>query len=100
MASNPRCEIPDCAEHYACRLRNKGLQVSPRAQSTRTLNWRPTPSIPPARNRELMYSDRPDGSKMPIMTEDGTHIRRKQYDEQRHQIDANIRRIRSGAASP
>lgn len=100
MATTEVCTIPECTEHYACRLRNKGMQVSPRALATRTHNWRPTPSIPPARNRELMYDHRPDGSMMPILKPDGTHIRRKEYEEKRHQIEANRRRIQSGAASP
>ena len=65
---------------------------------SRTQNWRPTPSKPPAYNRELVYDVRPDGSKMPIMKADGTQLRRREYDEKSHQIDANLRRIQSGAA--
>lgn len=100
MAHRPICEIPNCVEHYACRLRNKGLQISPKAQSTRTLNWRPTKSVPPARNKELMYSERPDGSKMPILKSDGEHLRRREYDEKRVKIDNTIRQTRnSGLAS-
>lgn len=100
MAHRPICEIPNCVEHYACRLRSKGLQVSPKAQSTRTLNWRPTKSVPPARNKELMYSERPDGSRMPILKMDGEQLRRKEYDEKRSKIDSIIRQTRdSGLAS-
>jgi hypothetical protein len=95
MASRPLCIIPGCDFHYACKLRNKGMQVSPRAQMSRTQNWRPTPSVPPAYNKQLMYDTRPDGSKMPILTATGDHLRRREYDEKRHQIDATIRRIRN-----
>ena len=96
MASRNKCDIPDCDLHYACRLRNKGLQISPRAQSTRTLNWRPTKSVPPAYNKQLMYSDRPDGSKMPMLKGDGTHMYRSEYDRDPKRFDANIRAAHQG----
>lgn len=93
------CTEPDCTEHYACRLRNKGLQVSPRAQGTRTQNWRPTPSVPPSRNKQIMYDERPDGSKMPILKPDGSVVRQREWDEKRHQYESTIRKLRSGATS-
>lgn len=99
MASRPvgSCDVPDCDEHYACRLRGKGLQVSPRAESTKTQNWRPTKSEPPSRNKQIIYQDRPGGTKMPVLKADGTVLRQREYDEKRHVIDANIRRIRNTA---
>lgn len=99
MATRPvgSCNVPDCDEHYACRLRSKGLQVSPRAESTKTQNWRPTKSVPPARNREIIYQDRPGGTKMPVLKADGSVLRRREFDEKRHQIESNIRRIRTTA---
>ena len=95
MADRPLCETPGCDEHYACRLRNKGLQVSPRAQMTRTQNWRPTPAVIPSRNKQLVYDERPDGSKMPVLKPDGTHLRMKEYLDNKAHFDASITRTRT-----
>lgn len=65
---------------------------------TRTQNWRPTPFAPPTRNKEIIYSERAGGTKMPLLNPDGSVVRRKQYDERRHQIESTIRTLRSGAA--
>lgn len=93
------CDVPGCQEHYGCRLKNKGIQLSPRATASRTQNMRPEPVEPPAFNREIMYDERPGGYKMPILKPDGHVLRRKEYGERRSEITANMRRIRSGAAS-
>lgn len=100
MATRPvgSCE-PGCEEHYACRLRGKGLHVSPRAESTRTQNWRPTKSEPPAYNKTIMYDERPGGYKMPILKPDGGVIRQREWDQKRHQYEANIRRIRNSSTA-
>lgn len=100
MPSQPHCVVEGCVEHYACRLRNKGLQVSPRAQSTRTLNWRPTPSIPPKSNGALLYDTRPDGSKMPVLREDGSHVYVREAREAGGQVESTIRRIRNSGTAP
>lgn len=97
MPTRPMCTIPACdnPDHYACRLRAKGTQVSPRAQSTRTQNWRPTPFKPPSYNKQIMYDERPGGIKMPILNPDGSLVRRKQFDEHKSEITNNMRRIRT-----
>jgi hypothetical protein len=89
------CQIPECMEHYGCRLRKKGIQLSPRATPTATQNWRPTPSEPPSLNAQIIYDERPGGVKMPLMNPDGTLVRHKQWRENRKTIEANIRRIRA-----
>jgi hypothetical protein len=89
------CQIPGCEEHYACRLRGKGLQVSPRAMSTRTQNWRPTKSVPPKSNGELVYQDRPGGTKMPVFNPDGTQLYKRDYVADKRRIDNTIRQIRN-----
>jgi hypothetical protein len=61
---------------------------------TRTQNWRPTPFEPSSYNAQIMYDERPNGIKMPLMNEDGSLVRRKQWDENRHKIESTIRRIR------
>lgn len=86
---------PGCDVHYGCRLRNKGLQVSPRAQMTKTQNWRPTPSVPPSYNKQIVYDERPGGTKVPVLKADGSVLRRKEFDEKRHTITDTMRRIRT-----
>lgn len=91
------CSTPGCVEHYACRLRDKGLQVSPRATPTTTLNMKPTPGKPPAYNREIIYNERPGGTKIPLLNPDGSVVRRRQYDREKAQITSTIRRIRNSS---
>jgi len=97
MATRPvgSCTIENCDEHYSCRMRNKGLQVSPRATPTKTLNMKPKPGTPPAYNREIIYNERPGGIKMPLLNADGSVVRRRQYDREKAKITSNIRRIRN-----
>lgn len=95
MPSQPLCQIPDCTDHYGCRLRNKGLQVSPRAQMTRTQNWRPTPSKPPSINKQIIYDERPGGGKMPVLKADGSVLRHKEYTENKHKVESTIRNLRT-----
>jgi len=75
-------------------MRAKGTQVSPRAQMSRTQNWRPTPSTPPSRNKQIVYDERPGGIKMPLMHPDGTVVRQKYADEHSHQITDHLRKTR------
>ena len=93
------CEVANCNEHYGCRLRSKGLQVSPKATPTKTLNWRPTKSEPPAINRQIIYEDRPGGSKIPILKLDGEPLRGKEYRENKSTIDATIHSLRNSGTS-
>lgn len=93
------CDIAGCTEHYGCRLRNKGIQLSPTATASRTLNMVPTKVVPPAFNKQIMYDERPDGSKMPILKPNGDVLRRKEYGEKRAQIEANRKRIRQSNPS-
>jgi hypothetical protein len=95
MASRPLCTDDNCDAHYACRLRAKGLQVSPRAQSTKTLNWKPTPSVPPSINKTIIYDERPGGYKMPVLKPDGDVLRWKEYTEKRHKVESHLRHAHS-----
>jgi len=58
----------------------------------------PTKVVPPAFNKQIMYDERPDGSKMPILKPNGDVLRRKEYGENRHTIEANRKRIRQSAS--
>mgnify|MGYP001177775805 CR=1 FL=1 len=76
-------------------MRDKGLQVSPRATPTQAHNMKPTPGKPPAYNREIIYNERPGGIKMPLLNADGSVVRRRQFDREKHKITSTIRRIRT-----
>jgi len=89
------CEVEGCTEHYGCRLKAKGIQLSNKVTATRTKNMRPTPSIPPAINAQIIYDERPGGVKMPLMNPDGTVVRHKQYRDNEAKIEAIRRHVRA-----
>lgn len=94
------CYIDGCQEHYGCRLKAKGLNVSPKATPTKNLNWRPTKSVPPASNKQIIYEDRPGGTKIPILKLDGEPLRGKEYRENQSKIDATIHTLRTSGEAP
>jgi hypothetical protein len=87
------CQIDGCEEHYGCRLRAKGVQVSPKATPSRH-NKRKARVEPPSWNKGIVYDDRPGGTKMPVLNPDMTPVRMKQGAEQRHKITKHLRRSR------
>lgn len=87
------CDIPGCEEHYGCRLRNKGIQLSPVATPTRH-NRRKDRVEPPSWNRAILYDERPGGYKMPVMNADLSPVRMKQASEQRRKINDHLRASR------
>lgn len=91
MICDGSCE-PEC---YGCSMRNKGLQVSPAAMPNRR-NHNPGTRAQPNWEKGVIYDERPDGSRMPIF-EPGrrTPLHVKQYAEQRHDIDAQIKNLKS-----
>lgn len=88
------CQIEGCEEHYGCRLRSKGVQVSPNATPTRH-NRRKDKVEPPSWNKGIVYDERPGGTKMPVLNQDMTPVRMKQGAEQRHKINDHLRRSRT-----
>lgn len=84
----------DCTcDTYGCQLRRKGVQLSPQATPNRRNNiLGRRPNVP---GQPIVYQDRPDGSKMPIITSTGDFLRRKQYLERKHEIDAKLAEQRS-----
>lgn len=89
------CQQQGCQQHYGCRLRNKGIRLSNAVTSTRTKNMRPTPFADPVQNAQIMYDERPGGTKMPFLNDNGTVLRHKQWRENKAGITDNIRRIRT-----
>jgi hypothetical protein len=94
------CQEPGCDEHYGCRLKNKGINLSPQINKTATRNWRPRKDEPPGVNAQILYDKRPDGSMMPVMNPNGTVVRHKQAVEQRHKIADTMARIRAQNVDP
>lgn len=93
------CMVVGCEEHYACRLRAKGLNVSPRLQMTRTLNWRPTVTPPPSHYANIAGERRPDGSFSPYFNPDGSPVRHRQAQREAGKIKDTVQRIRAEAAA-
>jgi len=87
------CQIEGCEEHYGCRLRAKGVQVSPSATPSRH-NRRKDRVEPPSWNKGIVYDERPGGTKMPVLNPDMTPVRMKQGAEQRHKINDHLRKSR------
>lgn len=94
------CDVPGCDAHYGCRIKNKGVQVSPRATPSRVRHPHPVPREPPAYNREIMYSHRPGGTKVPLINgTTGDVIRRKEYENKRHSYETIRRRQHTATTS-
>lgn len=83
------CQVPGCQQHYGCRLRSKGLHVSPRATPNRR---RPEPyrrGQAGAWEKGLALDER----GVPILDEKLTPLNTKTYAEQRHRIDETFRKM-------
>jgi hypothetical protein len=90
------CPIPDCTAHFACSLRNKGVQLSPKATPNRTTARKHVvrPMQQPSWENGIVTDRRPDGSRMPVLAP-GT-LRPLGVHEQasmRHRIDEGLRRL-------
>lgn len=95
------CAVPGCDIHYGCRMKAKGLQVSPRVgASTGTRNFTPSIDPPaPAHYRTVLTEDRPGGFKMPILNSDATVIRHRQAQREKHEIADRLARSRALVAA-
>ena len=81
------CQIPGCTEHYACRLRAKGVQIGPAATPSKEKKGRLTPTAHRPDLARVEYDERPNGTKMPIFNPDGTPVRVRQAQEQSKKLD-------------
>lgn len=80
----------DC---WGCRIRAKGVQVSPSATPSRR-NTIPPRTADPAWERGLAGERRCDGSFMPYLNEHGSPLHVKEAGERRHEINAQVDRLR------
>jgi len=78
-------------------MRKKGIQLSPKATPTRTQNMVASPHTDNRFEGQILYDERPDGSKMPILDMDGQTIRRGNVSAGGlAEIESNLRAVRSG----
>lgn len=76
------CQTPGCDEHYGCRLRSKGVQIGTLATPSKDKKGRLTPTAPRPDLARVVYDERPNGTKMPLLNPDGTPVRVRQAREQ------------------
>lgn len=83
----------DCGA-YACRLRAKGVQVSPQATPTSSnkSTTRPREHQYNSWEKGIATEKRAGGREMPILDREGQVIPIKKFTEQRHQYEENRRR--------
>ena len=81
---------PPCS--YGCELRQKGVGVAPSAMPSRMNSVAP-PKANPVWERGIVYDDRPDGSRMPVLSpKTGKPLRVKEHAENRHTIREGLKR--------
>lgn len=92
------CTLPQCVEHFACQLRNKGVQVSPKATPSRVRNrTQPVrPMAEPSWEKGIVGERRIDGSFMPVLVPGsdrpmGVH----EQAGQRSTVETGLRRLKS-----
>jgi len=85
------CTDLDCEAHYACILRSKSFQVSPKATPNRRNN-RPPRQHDNSWEKGVLRDER----GIPIRR-NGKVIPVKQAAGQRHQIESELRRLKQGA---
>lgn len=88
------CDIDDCDEHYACRLRAKGVQIGTLATPSKVKKGRLTPTAAQTHLGEVQYDERPNGTRMPILNPDGTPVRKGQARQQEKKL-SEFRRLQA-----
>lgn len=91
------CQVAGCEEHYACRLRAKGLHFSATATPTARASSAPPRTPDPAWERGIVGERRPDGSFMPVLRPGsvGTPLRVHEHSSIRGQVDEGIKRLKT-----
>ena len=81
------CQIEGCSDHFACRLRSKGVQIGTLATPSRPKRGRLTPTAPETHLGEIQYDERPGGARMPILNPDGTPVRKGQAKRDERKVE-------------
>lgn len=83
------CVVDGCQEHYGCRLRAKGLQVSPKATPSRVNNrpFVPRPMQTDSFRSGITGETRRDGSFMPYIHKDGSLLRQGTMTNDRRRLE-------------
>lgn len=89
------CHEEDCTQHLGCRLRAKGMQLSPKATPTKTRRHKYRPPSQPSWEAGVAGERRPDGSFMPYLDADRNEMGVKEYAERRRDVDAAVGRLKS-----
>lgn len=93
------CQVPDCDQHYACRLREKGVQIGTLATPSRQKKGRLTPTAPQTHLGEVVYDERPNGTRMPLVNPDGTPVRKGQARRQERKVEEFRRQLHASNPS-
>lgn len=80
------CQQPGCTEHYGCRLRAKGVQIGTLATPSRPKKGTLTPTASRPDLAKVVYDERPNGTKMPVLNPDGTVVRVGQARREPHRL--------------
>lgn len=92
------CTTVGCTEHYGCRLRAKGVQVSPLATPTRVQNRPRTfrPTVEPSWEKGIVSEARPGGTRMPVLAPGSTRpLGVHELAGQRSKVQEGIKRLHS-----
>ena len=81
------CDLPDCDEHYACRMRAKSVVIAPSATPSRHNRKSPQRARYNAWERGVAGEQRAGGTRMPYIGTDGQPIRLKKYHEKQKHYD-------------
>lgn len=93
------CRVPDCTDHYGCRLRAKGVQIGTLATPSRPKRGRLTPTAPQTHLGEVQYDERPNGTRMPIINPDGSPVRKGQAKQQAAKVEGFRRQLQQSNAA-
>lgn len=96
MAVHPE----DCGcDTYGCRLRRKGVQVSPAATPNRQRHVH-RPIVKPSWEAGIAGENRPGGGRMPYLKGNGDPITVKQFANNRGGLTEKLREVRTPITPP
>ena len=81
------CQVEGCTAHYGCRLRAKGVQIGTLATPSKPKKGRLTPTASRPDLGKVVYDERPNGTRMPILNPDGTPVRKGQAKREERKVE-------------